>query len=189
MPDPLHRCARLPGVVSMQRLRHHGGDGNRGVRHADPSTTERRAALRASLPAPPRILVAAPHAAHRLHTRASLPCPTVIFACERVRAVRGHRCQPSFENSARAPRPAARSSVAAEPLCPCLPSCASALRLHPSRFYSGAAQMAVVRIFPDNFHLELADHHHQRGPTLPGVARCMAATRARTQCPSHSATP
>jgi hypothetical protein len=35
------------------------------------------------------------HAAHRLHTRASLPCPTVIFACERVRAVRGHRCQPS----------------------------------------------------------------------------------------------
>ena len=35
------------------------------------------------------------HAAHRLHTRAPLPCPTVIFACERVRAVRGHRYQPS----------------------------------------------------------------------------------------------
>ena len=35
------------------------------------------------------------HAAYRLRTHASLPCPIVLFACARVRAVRGHRCQSS----------------------------------------------------------------------------------------------
>ena len=67
MPDPL-RTGVHTYLASCNRLRHHGGDGNRGVRHADPSTTERRAALRASLPAPPRILVAAPCSASLAHT-------------------------------------------------------------------------------------------------------------------------
>ena len=67
MPDPL-RTGVHTYLASCNRLRHHGGDGNRGVGHADPSTTERRAALRASLPAPPRILVAAPCSASLAHT-------------------------------------------------------------------------------------------------------------------------
>ena len=73
MPDPL-RTGVHTYLASCNRLRHHGGDGNRGVGHADPSTTERRAALRASLPAPPRILVAAPCSASLAHTcLSSLP--------------------------------------------------------------------------------------------------------------------
>ena len=73
MPGPL-RTGVHTYLASCNRLRHHGGDGNRGVGHADPSTTERRAALRASLPAPPRILVAAPCSASLAHTcLSSLP--------------------------------------------------------------------------------------------------------------------
>ena len=44
-------------------------------------------------------------------------------------------------------------------------------------------------IFPDNYHLEHLDHYPQRGPTLHGVSRCVAATRAQTLRPSHPACP
>ena len=118
----------------MQRLRHRGGDGDRGVRHAGPSTTERRAALRASLPAPPRIPVAAPCSVSLAHTCLSSLPDRSLRLCACTSSARAPMSI-IFENSALAPRPAARSSVAAAPLCSCLPSCASALRLHCSRFY------------------------------------------------------
>ena len=40
---------------------------------------------------------------------------------------------------------------------------------------SQAPQMAVVPEFRDNYHLEDLDHHLQRGPSLHGVERCVAA--------------
>ena len=37
--------------------------------------------------------------------------------------------------------------------------------------------------FPDKFHLELPDDHHQRAPTLRGVGRCVAAAGLELSAP------
>ena len=47
----------------------------------------------------------------------------------------------------------------------------------------GCSGCTCPGFFPDKFHLELPDDHHQRAPTLRGVGRCVAAAGLELSAP------
>ena len=53
----------------------------------------------------------------------------------------------------------------------------------PNRSVSGCLRGSCPGLFPDNFHLEVLVHHHQRGRSLSRVTRCVAAAKLELSDP------